>query len=307
MEVSKIKVLVTGGAGFIGSKLSERLINKGYEVYIIDNLSTGKIKNLPQGCHFIEKDLSNDNINNLLPTNIKYVFHFAAQSSGEISFDNPEYDLKCNVLSTLKLLKWSRDNKVKRFVFASSMNVYGDTDKNPIIETEKPNPKSFYGVGKYSSEQYIKIYSNLGVNSTILRFFNIYGPGQNLDNLKQGMISIYLAYIINNKKLLIKGSLERFRDFVYIDDAIEACLKSIEEKTLFSLYNICSGKKTTINELIKIILKIFKKENYSFEVTEGTPFDQFGIYGNPKFTEINLHWKVKTKLEEGIKNMIKSL
>ncbi len=307
MVFKNIKVLVTGGAGFIGSKLSKKLIDLGYDVYIIDNLTTGKKKNIPKGCTFIKGDLSKKVVYNKIPKGMKYVFHFAAQSSGEISFEKPEYDLNCNVMSTLKILNWSKVNKINRLIFASSMNIYGNVNDKKIDENHPVNPISFYGIGKYASEKYIKIYSNLGVNSTILRLFNIYGPGQNLDNLKQGMISIYLSYITKNKKLIIKGSLKRFRDFVYIDDLIDACIKSIKEKNKFSIYNVCNGKKITVEDLIKTIFEVMNKKKHKYIIKKGTPLDQFGIYGNNNKIFKYLKWKPKTKLRDGLKKMVNDL
>ena len=253
MFKSKIKILVTGGAGFIGSKLSKHLLDLGFNVYIIDNLTTGFKKNIPYGSNFIKGDLSNDLVYKKIPKDIKYIFHFAGQSSGEISFENPEYDLKCNVLSTLKILNWSKKNSIKRLIFSSSMNVYGNVENKKIDEKYPINPISFYGISKNVSEKYIKIYSDLGVRSTILRLFNVYGPGQNLKNLKQGIISIYISYILDNKKLIIKGSINRFRDFVYIDDVIDACIRSIKDRNQFSIYNVCCGTKTTISDLMLIL------------------------------------------------------
>lgn len=307
MANKKVKVLITGGAGFIGSKLSKRLIQLNYEVIIIDNLSTGIKKNIPKESRFIKGDLSIDNVYKKIPNDIRYIFHFAAQSSGEISFEDPEYDLRCNVLSTLKILNWSKKNKIKRLIFSSSMNIYGNVDDKKIDENYPANPISFYGIGKYSSEKYIKIYSELGVKSTILRFFNIYGPGQNLDNLKQGMISIYLSYILKNKVLKIKGSLNRFRDFVYIDDLLDACIKALKENNNLSLYNVCSNRKITVKKLIKIIFQVMNIKNYKYYVEKGTPLDQFGIYGNNKKIYNDLKWKPKISLEEGIRKMVDEL
>ena len=222
--------LVTGGAGFIGSHLANKLLTQGARVTIVDNLSTGVESNIPTKSNFILLDLTNNNFIKKMPKTITHVFHLAAQSSGEISFEKPRYDIDINAVSTLELLKWSLNNNVRKFVFTSSMNVYGYVKDELIDESQPPSPESFYAVGKIASENYIKIFSDLGLNATILRLFNVYGPGQNLDNLKQGMLSIYIAYILKNEPVIVKGSLDRFRDFVFIDDVIASIIKTIDYK-----------------------------------------------------------------------------
>ena len=174
-------ILVTGGAGFIGSYLSKDLIEQGYKVYTIDNLTTGFKSNLSKQINFVKGDVSNKNILNKLK-NIKFesIVHIAGQSSGEISFENPEYDLKTNTLSTLNLLNFSKENNCKKFIYASTMSVYGIQDPIPITEKHTVKPESFYAVGKLASENYMKIYSKLGIDCISLRLFNVYGPGQNM-------------------------------------------------------------------------------------------------------------------------------
>ena len=157
----------------------------------------------------------------------------------------------------------------------------------------------------FTSENYIKIFSELGLSSTILRLFNVYGPGQNLTNLKQGMISIYCSYILNKKKLIIKGSPERFRDFIYIDDVIDAILLSLNNKSIFNVINICTGKKTTVKELISKILLYFNYKTYPTKITNGTPRDQFGIYGSNNKAKKILKWTPKYDIDKGIKLTLK--
>ena len=257
-------------------------------------------------CFFYKIDISKKKIDKVFKNKITHVVHLLAQSSGEISFENPTYDLKVNTEFTLNLLKICLEKKIKKFVFASSMNVYGDVPIIKIDENHKTNPQSFYGSNKLTSENYIRIFSDLGLNSIILRLFNVYGPGQNLSNLKQGMISIYCSYIINNKKLIIKGSMDRFRDFVYIDDVVDSIMLSLNYKTKFEIFNICTGKKTNIKKLINLILNAFNYTKYPIKLLKGTPRDQFGIFGNNNKAKKFLKWKPKTNFRQLVREMVES-
>ncbi len=301
------KALVTGGAGFIGSHVARRLLKEDWNVYIVDNLSTGYKENIPQGCEFIEVDLSSDNFINALPDiNFDAVFHLAAQSSGEISFDDPAYDLKTNCLSTVMLLKWCLDKGIKRFIYTSSMSIYGDQEVQPVAEDALAFPKSFYGIGKLASEKYIEIYSRMGINITSLRLFNVYGPGQNMENLRQGMVSIYMAYILNRQELPIKGVVERYRDFIYIDDVVEAYIACLNNPSTFNKsYNVATGVKTTVKELVNELVDVFGYSNsgYPIKYCAGTPGDTFGIYADISALKRDATWSPKVSLSEGLKRM----
>ena len=187
--------LVTGAAGFIGSFVARALLEQGHQVVTIDNLSTGKREVVPEGCIFIEgDDFDEAVIKQLDAYRFDAIIHIAGQSSGEISFEKPVYDLQTNAQSTLMLLNYARNTGCKDFIFASSMATYGDKEDPLVSEETLATPKSFYAVGKLASENYMRIYSQMfGIKCTALRFFNVFGAGQNMDNLKQGMASIYLA------------------------------------------------------------------------------------------------------------------
>ena len=301
--------LVTGGAGFIGSHLSKKLIEAGAMVTIIDNLSTGFDSNLPLESEFRLIDLTDNDFTKSLPRSITHVFHLAAQSSGEISFENPRYDIEINAISTLELLKWSLRNRVKKFIFTSSMNVYGQVQDKPINEDCLVNPESFYAVGKFASENYMKIYhQQYGIDFTGLRYFNVYGPGQNLNNLRQGMVSIYLKQFIDDfySAVEVKGSTNRFRDLIYIDDVVNITIESINNKNFYNdVINIATGTKTTVDTILNMMKKILKS-NKEILFLEGTPGDQFGIYADvTKLKEI--YPKNLINFEKGLKQMVASI
>ncbi len=297
--------LVTGAAGFIGSALARRLINEGHHVVTIDNLSTGKKENIPEGCEFY---YGNDYDKNIIEKIYKYdfdaIFHIAGQSSGEISFENPVYDLETNTVSTLLLLNMAKKKNIKHFIYASSMAVYGDHPEEVVDENSKTEPKSFYAVGKLASENYMRIYSKFGIRCAALRFFNVYGTGQNLDNLKQGMASIYLAMALNDKHINVKGSGDRFRDFVHVDDVVDACIKCLDLKQddMFDFFNISTNRKIKVDYIVRMIKD--KIEGVTVEYSEGTPGDQFGIYGKNGKAKTILGWEPKIAFEDGMNEFI---
>jgi UDP-glucose 4-epimerase len=298
-------ILVTGGAGFIGSCLSKRLINDGHDVSIIDNLSTGSKNNLPIEATFIEGDVSDRQLlDKLSNKRFDIIFHFSGQSSGEISFVDPMRDFKDNVVSTISLCDYMIKNKIKKIIYASSVTVYGDPVSFPTKENDMnyESIKSFYALGKAASENYLRLYCDkYNINPICLRLFTIYGPGQNMENLQQGIVSIFLAMIINSEKqITVKGSLERFRDLVHIDDLVEICVR-IMGKNLpgYHILNIGTGEKTKVKEIIKYISDSLKK---TVSVIEGnpTPGDFFGSQADIKNLKQTLNYTPKINSKQGI-------
>lgn len=295
--------LVTGAAGFIGGAVAKRLLDEGHKVVTIDNLSTGFKDAIPLGVEFFQGNCQDVKIVSQLE---KYafdaIFHIAGQSSGEISFDDPVYDLQTNAQSTLLLLKLALKTNCKKFIYASTMSVYGDKPDEPVKENTILNTKSFYGVGKIASEHYMRIYEQYGITSTALRLFNVYGPGQNMENLRQGMVSIFLAHAIKDKHIQVKGSKDRFRDFVYIDDVVDAFIKAYNRQGVFQALNISTARKSSIEFLINLMQQNLPFE-ISVEYSGSTPGDQFGIVGAVSKAKEELEWASSISLEKGIKRM----
>ena len=297
--------LVTGGAGFIGSAVCNRLISQGHRVVTIDNLTTGSLNNLPAKAEFYQADCQDKSIYSKIP-NIQYdaIFHIAGQSSGEISFDDPVYDLRTNTESVLHLLKFALSVNCNRFIYASTMSVYGVKVDRQVKEDEGFNPESFYGVGKLASEHYIRIYERYGIRSTSLRLFNVYGPGQNMANLRQGMLSIFMAQMIKNKHIHVKGSKDRFRDFVYIEDVVDAFILCLEkEDSCGKIFNIGTGIRTTVEELINKMTSLYPHD-VSIEFKGNTPGDIMGIYPDISLARKVLGFSPKYDLKHGLKKMI---
>jgi UDP-glucose 4-epimerase len=300
--------LVTGNAGFIGSAISNKLLAMGHQVYGIDNLNTGYRKNISDKVIFIEGDFSKDEvISQLNKIRFDAIFHIGGQSSGEISYEDPEYDLNTNTLSTLKLLQYCQSTGCKKFIYASTMSVYGEKEgQEQFGEKDEANPKSFYAVGKLASEKYMDIFSKqFGIDFVSLRYFNVYGPGQNLKNMKQGMVSIYLQQFMDNtfEKVEVKGDLNRFRDLIYIDDIVDITIESAyNEKFSNQIINIGTGQKTTVSEILRLVKKYTDSEK-EITITSGTLGDQFGIYAdNTKL--LSLHRNKLVAFENGLKKMI---
>ncbi|MDB2532170.1 NAD-dependent epimerase/dehydratase family protein [Alphaproteobacteria bacterium] len=297
--------LVTGAAGFIGAALAKKLILDGAHVTSIDNLSTGSEANVPVGTKLIIGDCgSADTIQKLNGQKFDAIFHIAGQSSGEISFDNPIYDIQTNAQSTLHLLKYACATSCNRFIFASTMSVYGNKIHKPAQEIDIPRPQSFYGVAKLASEHYIRLYESYGIKGTSLRLFNVYGPGQNLSNLRQGMVSIYLSQMLQNQRIIVKGPKDRFRDLVYIDDVVEAFTRCLNNKNSENtILNFGTGKRTYVYEMIDLLRTFYGKPvdvNYEGE----TLGDVQGIIADvTKHENILGVWK-KTNSACGLKKML---
>ncbi len=301
-------ILLTGCGGFIASAIAKKLLLESYasNIISIDNLSTGYLSNIGNEVKNYQGDCFNiELVNKIFQENdIDEILHFAGQSSGEISFDNPAYDLNTNTLSTILLLNKAAETGIKKFMYASTMSVYGDA--MDAHEDINPAPKSFYGVGKLASEKYLNIYSDIyGIEVISLRLFNVYGPGQNLENLRQGMVSIFIAQLMKKNELNVHGDLNRFRDFIYIDDVVDLVTKLLSLKTFpCKVLNIGTGKRTTVKALIDIIAERMNINNLKIDHPSQTPGDIYGIYANiNKLKKIFPNYKFKD-LPTGISEMI---
>ena len=292
------KVLITGVAGFIASHVARRFLAEGYSVVGVDDLSGGKRENIPDGVKFIQGDLKDPATIKCLPTDCRQILHLAGQSSGEISFDDPVADLEMNVTSTLRLIDYGIQIRAERIIYASSMSVYGAVPDAPTSESHHPKPLSCYGVGKLSSENYLRIYQNK-LPFVAMRMFNVYGPGQDLRNLRQGMVSIYLAQALVSGRIEVKGSLERFRDFIFIDDVVEAWYRaSTRREALNNAINIGTGIRTSISELLKYIHDLLP--NSTSFISSSTKGDQSGIYSNTDAMRSLLGFEATIRLDRGL-------
>jgi UDP-glucose 4-epimerase len=293
--------LVTGVAGFIGSRVARRCRAEGYRVIGVDDLSGGDVSNVPADIEFVKLDLAARDTPSQLPRDCELVLHLAGQSSGEISFDDPVADLQKNTISTLNLVRYALESSVKRLVYASSMSVYGSVADEPVRENHRCAPLSCYGVGKLAAEQYLRIYAQR-LPAVVLRMFNVYGPGQNMKNLRQGMVSIYLAQALAGH-IVVKGSVQRFRDFIYIDDVVEAWWRAATlAQAAGQTLNVGTGVRTTVATLLEQICAQVPHATYA--VDGSTPGDQSGIYADTAQLSRCLELGQFTPLETGLARFV---
>jgi len=298
-----VNILVTGGAGFIGSHLVDHLVSKKHNLIVLDNLSTGELSNIKQHIEsgrivFIEGDIRNSRAISRATRSVDAIIHLAALISVEESKLEPILYHQVNVTGTLKLLKAAVKSKVKHFIFTSSAAVYGNPVKLPINENHPLNPISIYGATKIAAEQYIKTYSNLhGLKTTILRIFNAYGPRQKY-NPYAGVITIFINNALNNKPLIIYGDGNQTRDFIYVKDVAKAIELAIESQTQ-GIFNIATGKPTTINQLASTIRELV---NPKIEILHDKPRpgDIYHSYADVSKAEKELGFKAKIELREGL-------
>ena len=284
-----MNILITGVSGFIGKKLSKSLLDEGHKIWGIDNFYNSTKADVPEGVDFLESDVAQDEWRLWLSgIKINKIIHLAAQSSGEVSFSEPIYDLDTNIKGTMQVCLYSRDNDVSQIIFASSMSVYGES-QGLVNESTLAIPLSLYAVGKKASEDYLRIFSKqFGFSVKSLRLFNIYGDGQNLYNMSQGMVSIFLAQLLDSSKaVVVKGGIERYRDFSYISDIVSVFLSIVDESLTiseFDILNVGSGEKTTVLKLINSLKSTFNIEK-PIKVVESTIGDQMGIIADNSYLQ----------------------
>ncbi|MDT8452101.1 MAG: SDR family oxidoreductase [Gammaproteobacteria bacterium] len=302
-----MKTLVTGGAGFIGSHIVERLLNDGHRVIVLDDFSTGHRHNLPthNALTIIEGDISNyDTVKHCMP-GVDWVFHKAAVASVPRTVNDPVGSSLINYLGTLHLLEAARKHKVKRFVFASSAALYGDEPTLPKLETMRPVTLSPYAVDKLASESACGMYSRLyGLETVCLRYFNVYGPRQDPSSPYSGVISIFTNKLSHNEMPTIYGDGEQTRDFVFVSDVVEANMRAVTEKGCAGqFFNIACANKISLNRLLKTLCELYEVEfNACYE--EARQGDIKHSYANIDKARILLNWSPRIDLKEGLSRLI---
>lgn len=254
VEVKKMKkVLVTGGAGFIGSHIAEKLLEEKYEVVIADNLTSGSRSNIPISTAFYQVDMNEPELEAVfIKEKPSYVLHQAAQISVQSSMADPFQDAMVNIMGSLNLLNLCVKYKVNKLVFASTAAVYGQPLYLPIDEQHATKPISFYGLSKLTTEMYIQLYSQLfGLNYCILRYGNVFGPRQDAKG-EAGVISIFIDRFLRNKELEIYGDGSQTRDFIYVKDVAAGCFQAMQYGEN-EILNLSSQTQTSIAELAQII------------------------------------------------------
>lgn len=294
------KIIVTGGAGFIGSHIVDALILLGYEVHIVDNMSAGKNENVNEKAILHIVDIRDKE--KLMPIfkGALYVFHEAAMPQVEYSIQNPIETNDVNVNGLLNVLEVSRINKVKRVIFASSSAIYGDQEILPTTEIVEVNPLSPYGAQKYIGEIYLKLYSQIyGVETICLRYFNVYGPRQNPRGAYATVIPRFIEFKKSNEPLIITGDGEQTRDFVNVADVVSANILAMKGGNVGKgeIINIGANNGYSINHIAELI-----GGPVSYIPSRIEPHDTLASIRAAK--EL-LNWEPSVKLEDGIRELKK--
>ena len=299
-----MRVCVTGGAGFIGSHLVDRLIALGHTVLVIDNLTTGVREFVNPKAVFIEMDVRDANIESIFADfKPQVVFHEAAQTMVPASMENPKMDCDVNLLGLVNILEASRKHKVEHFLMPSSAAVYGDLDTLPLTEDMIGKPTSFYGLTKLTGEGYLRIYEQaFGLKTVCFRYSNVYGPRQG-DGGEGGVISIFTRLINEGQGLTIFGDGEQTRDFIYIDDVVEANIKAMNHPELTGVYNISTNTSTSVNKLVSYFKSISNKDLPVYYEAERTGDIRHSRLCNQK-AKVDFDFLATVDLERGLRDTI---
>lgn len=295
-----VAVLVTGGAGFIGSHIVDRLVKKGYGVIIVDNLSNGKVSNINPKAVFYNIDIRSSELENVFENHkIEYIFHEAAQTSVAVSMKLPLDDLSANVLGSLNLLSLAKKFNIKKFIAASTAAVYGMPKILPVNETHRTNLLSFYGLSKYTMENYIKMF---GIDYMILRYSNVYGPRQ--DSLGEaGVIAIFIDRMLKNLPVEIYGDGEQTRDFVFVEDVVNANIMLLESDIKDEILNISTNKTISINKLFDTIKNICGSNSEKIYKNERIGDIRHSRLDNSKIKKL-ISWTNNCIIDEGLTHTI---
>ncbi len=304
-DLSSKRVLVTGGAGFLGSHVVDQLLDLGYDVAVIDNLQTGIADNMSGKAKLYEADIANDNLEEIFKSvRPEIVIHLAAQISVQVSMQDPLLDARINVEGSLKIIDLCIRHGIAKLVFASSGGaIYGEPEYLPCDEVHPIRPLSNYGVSKFAVENYLFV-QNLshGLDYSILRFGNIYGPRQDPRG-EAGVIAIFSRAMLEGRQITINGDGEQERDFVYVEDAANAVVKSISAKNGES-YNVGMGKAHSINYIYSLLRD---QIDYKLDAIYGPAKsgEVFRIYLDNTKAIRELDWYPDIPIEDGIERTVK--
>lgn len=308
-----MRALVTGGAGLIGSLIAERLLAKGWQVSILDNESTGLRANVPAAARYTVGDVRNlEDLRAAASGGVDYIFHFAAQVSNILSYRDPSEDVTTNVLGTMNAIRLGYELGVRQIFHASSMALYGNPPALPVSERTPVAPASFYGISKLAAENYMLAWASRKdvtkpIPVTTLRMFNVYGPRQSLSNPYQGVISVFIANLLKGEPITLFGDGSATRDFVYIDDVIDAWMASIDNPRAFNRpINIGSGTQVGILEMLDAVLAAFghTRDTYTIRRMPELSGDQRAIEADISLARETLDWRPRVAFADGLARTI---
>ena len=300
-----MNILVTGGAGFIASNVVDAYLALGHKITIIDNLSTGDVRNINPKARFIEMDITSDKVLDLfMSERFDVLNHHAAQMDVRFSVSNPLFDANTNIIGGLNLYHAAQKSGVSKIIFASSGGaIYGDNVYIPTPENSLLEPCSPYGIAKLTNEKYLSFYQNTyNIDVVCLRYANIYGPRQSFKG-EAGVIAIFINKLLNNEQPVINGDGKNIRDYVFVNDVVQANVIALN-KTVNGIYNIGTETGTDVNQIFNQLKELIGVECEEFygEAKEGE--QRISCISYQKFyTQHN--WEPKTKLSDGLKETIK--
>jgi len=300
MMRSPLRVLVTGGAGFIGSNIADALVAHGHTVLVVDDLSSGRKENVPAAASLVELDIRSPDLRSVVESFRPDVLcHHAAQIDVRRSVADPSYDAEVNVVGTLRLLEHCRAAGTRRILFASTGGaIYGEQEVFPVTETHPARPISPYGVAKLSAEHYLHYYSvEHGLRSTCLRYANVYGPRQNPHG-EAGVVAIFTNKLLAGETPVINGTGEQTRDFVFVGDVVQANVLALE-KDLVGTYNVGTGVETSVNALYECIRQTLGSDEGALHVP-GKPGEQLRSSLDSSALTRATGWRPATGLDAGI-------
>jgi len=295
-----VRILVTGGAGFIGSHIAEAYLAQGHQVTVLDNLSKGKRENIPNGAEFIEGDIRDRKVRELLADlKIEVINHHAAQMDVRFSVADPLFDAEVNILGMLNLLEGARAAGVKQFIFASTGGaVYGEQEQFPAPEEHPLRPLSPYGITKLTGEKYLFYYNQVhGLNYFVLRYSNVYGPRQNPHG-EAGVVAIFCNKMLAGEQPVINGDGTQTRDYVYVKDVVKANLAALGYPQP-EVVNIGTAKETDVNTIFRVIRDAINPEIPEYHGPPKAGEQQRSVVAIEKAARV-LNWKPEYSLEEGL-------
>lgn len=297
-----MKVLVSGGAGFIGSHVTEELLKHNYTVVVVDNLSTGLTGHIPKNIKFYHYDLNDPKMELVFEKEQPdMIIHLAAQASVTISMNDPYLDFLTNAAGTLRLLVLAKKYKVRKLLFSSTAAVYGEPSYLPVDEKHPANPTSYYAQSKFSAENYISLYNTLNdLNCCVLRFANVYGPRQNPAG-EAGVMSIFINKLLAKEQVTIYDG-GQTRDFIYVKDVAAACRLAIESECK-GVFNISSGRETTINDVYRLISNVLNVKGSPIYKSLRLGEIERSVLANDQ-AKLKLNWSPRYSLNEGLKETI---
>jgi len=295
-----MKILVTGGAGFIASHIVDRFIEEGHEVVVVDNLSTGQRRNVNAAANFYNADIQGRWLERVFRRERPAVVcHHAAQIDVRRSVQDPFFDAQVNVMGTLKVFQNAVKYGVRKVIFASSGGaVYGESQSLPVSEDHPTRPTSPYGINKAIGDEYLRYFrDSWGLEYVSLRYANVYGPRQD-GNGEAGVVGIFSQKMLNGDQPVINGNGRQTRDFIYVDDIVEANVAALT-KTAHGIYNVGTGQETTINELFGILAKLI---NPAVREVHGPAKkgEQQRIALDAGRLQRELEWETKVPLQDGL-------